>query len=74
MLNFQIRRRSGYMELTVLTDTVDASYVDSGLLDETECIQLAIELIYAAEQLLPAGTGEIQHNLSVEREKLEGGD
>uniref|UniRef100_A0A6M3LUY3 Uncharacterized protein n=1 Tax=viral metagenome TaxID=1070528 RepID=A0A6M3LUY3_9ZZZZ len=58
------------MELVVSTNNAN---MDSGLLDEEECIQLAIELIYAAEQLLPAGTGEIQHNLSVEREKL-GGD
>ena len=31
---------------------------------------MARELIYAAEQLLPAGFGEVEHNLSVEREKL----
>mgnify|MGYP006971852733 CR=1 FL=1 len=74
MLDFQVGNHSGYKSLNVSTDTVNESSVNSGLLDPQERISMAIELIYAAEQLLPAGTGGVEHNLSVEREKLEGGD
>jgi len=65
--NFDVKRNSMYMELTVITDNVNAS---SGLLDKQESIDLAKELIYAAEQLLPAETGEIEARLCKAREDL----
>jgi hypothetical protein len=65
---FNVKRNSTYMELIVTTNNVDIS---SGLLDEQESIDLAKELIYAAEQLLPAGTGEIENRLSDAREDLD---
>ena len=65
--DFSVKRNSTYMELIVKTDNVNAS---SGLLDEKESIDLAKELIYAAEQLLPAGTGEIERRLCEAREDL----
>ena len=64
---FDVRRNSTYMELVITTDNVNAS---SGLLDEQESISLAKELIYAAEQLLPAGTGDIERRLCEAREDL----
>ena len=66
-IEFNVRRNSTYLELIIITENVNYS---SGLLDESECIDMARELIYAAEQLLPAGFGEVEHNLSIEREKL----
>ena len=64
---FDVKRNSTYMELIVTTGNVNAS---SGLLDEQESIALAKELIYAAEQLLPAGTGEVERRLCEAREDL----
>ena len=66
-IGFDVKRNSTYLELIVTTDNIQAS---SGLLNETESVEMARELIYTAERLLPAGCGEIEHRLSVEREKL----
>ena len=65
--DFSVQRNSTYMELIIKTTNVNAS---SGLLDEKEAIDLAKELIYAAEQLLPAGTGDIEYRLCEAREDL----
>lgn len=64
---FNVKRNSTYMELVITTDNVKAS---SGLLDEQESINLAKELIYAAERLLPTGTGEIEFRLCEARNDL----
>lgn len=66
-MEFNVKRNSTYLELIVTCENVNAS---TGLLDEKESVAVAKELIYAAEQLLPAGTGEIEHQLSLAREKL----
>ena len=66
-IEFNVRRNSTYLELIIIADNINYS---SGLLDESESVYMARELIYAAEQLLPAGFGEVEHNLSIEREKL----
>ena len=66
-IEFDVKRNSTYLELTIIADNINYS---SGLLDESESVEMARELIYAAEQLLPAGFGKIEHNLSVERKKL----
>ena len=50
MVEFEVKRNSTYMELKIKGDNLDYS---SGLLDEKESVDLARELIYAAEQLLP---------------------
>ena len=65
--NFSVKRNSTYMELIITTDNVNAS---SGLLDERESVDLAKELVYAAEQLLPAGTGDVERRLCEAREDL----
>ena len=65
--DFSIRRNSTYMELIITMDNVNAS---SGLLDERESVDLAKELVYAAEQLLPAGTGDVEKRLCEAREDL----
>jgi len=67
MYEFKVRRNSTYMELIITADNINAT---SGLLDEKESISLAKELIYAAEQLLPAGTGAIERRLCEAREEL----
>ncbi len=67
MMIFKVRRIATYMELIV--DIGDVR-VSSGLLDELESINLAKDLIFTAEQLLPAGTGESEFNLSKIREGL----
>ena len=66
-ISFDVKRNSTYLELIVTTDNVHAS---SGLLDEIESAEMAKELIYTAERLLPSGYGEIEHRLSVVRKKL----
>ena len=65
--DFFVERNATYMELIVRTRSVNVS---SGLLDEKESIDLAKELIYAAEQLLPAETGDIERRLYEAREDL----
>ena len=65
--DFSVKRNTRYLELIVKTDNVTAS---SGLLDEKESIDLAKELIYTAEQLLPAGTGDIGKRLCKAMEDL----
>lgn len=67
-LTFEVRRNSTYMELIIFEDNFTRA--SSGLLDEQESIDLAKELIYAAEQLLPARTGEIEQALAEARERL----
>lgn len=66
-MEFNVKRNSTYLELVVTCENVNAT---TGLLDEKESVTVAKELIYAAEQLLPAGTGAIEHQLSSAREKL----
>ena len=65
---FGVSRNSTYLELLITATNVKVS---SGLLDEKESIEMAKELIYAAECLLPSGYGEIEQKLCIEREKLE---
>ena len=57
MVEFEVKRNSTYMELKIKGDNLDYS---SGLLDEKESVDLARELIYAAEQLLPAGYDKLK--------------
>jgi len=65
--DFSVKRNTRYIELIVKTDNVTASI---GLLDEEESIDLAKKLIYTAEQLLPAGTGDIEKRLCKARADL----
>ena len=64
---FNVKRNSVYTELIISTNDVNIS---SGLLDEKESIDLAKELIYAAERLLPPGAGEIESRLCAARKDL----
>jgi len=66
-MKFNVKRNSTYMELKIETDSVSMS---SGLLDVDECVEMARELISAAEDLLPAGYGEAEQRLSEIREDL----
>jgi len=66
-MDFEVKRNSTYMELIITCENVRAT---TGLLDEKESIDIAKDLIFAAERLLPAGTGEIEHGLRLAREKL----
>ena len=64
-MNIEIKRNSKYIELIITAENVNYS---SGLLDESECIEMAKKLIYAAECLMP--NSDIENNLCIEREKL----
>jgi len=64
---FEVNRYPPYVEFIVTTHNVKAS---SGTLDEDESIALALQLIYAAEILLPAGAGHIKKRLCDAREDL----
>ena len=67
-MEFNVRRNSIYKEMTVVSG--DAS-ITSGLLDVTEQIRLVIELISAAEDLLPVETNDAMYELSTIRTELE---
>ena len=69
-MEFDVKRNSIYLELTVKCDNVNAS---TGLLSEDEAINVAKELIFAAEQLLPASADKIQYQLASVTEGLERG-
>ena len=68
-MEFDVRRISIYLELTVKCDNVNAS---TGLLSEDEAINVAKELIFAAEKLLPTSAYENECQLALAREGLEG--
>ena len=67
-MEFNVRRNSIYKEMTVVSG--DAS-ITSGLLDVPEQIRLVIELISAAEDLLPVETNDAMYELSTIRTELE---
>ncbi len=52
MLNFEIRYNSGYKYLKVQTCNGE---LEVGLLNEGEQLQVVLQLLYAAERLLPEG-------------------
>ena len=54
-MEINIKRYFTYMEMEI---TANDMIYNTGLLDENESIELAKELIYAAEMLLPGGLGE----------------
>jgi hypothetical protein len=66
-MDFEVKRDSPYNELIIRHENIVAS---TGLLDKKESIDIARELIYTAEQLLPAGTEDIEDQLRLAREKL----
>lgn len=66
-MKINIKRNSQYNEMEITT--TDMVY-STGLLDEKESIELAKELIYAAEMLLPAQLDDHEFRLSVVREDL----
>ena len=67
MMEFNVKRKAEYMELTVITEDAD---VRSGLLDKGDALYLAKELIYSAEKLLPEGVEDIKQRLCDAREEL----
>lgn len=72
-MDFEVKRESSYMEMIVTNSNnalgADVS-VNSGLLNRKEAAGLAIELIYTAERLLPAITGDIENRLREARSEL----
>ena len=60
-IEFSVQRHSKYLELVVTAEGYRS--ISSGLLDENEAKEYAKELIYAAEKLLPAGTGDVEFRL-----------
>lgn len=64
---FEVKRNSPYKELTIIAGNVTVS---SGLLDEQESIEMAKELISAAEELLPEEMNDIENKLYKIRESL----
>jgi len=67
-LDFKVEKAARYFELIVEAENVRAH---SGLLDEIEAVEVAGELIYAAECLLPAKHSEDEQRLCIIRERLE---
>ena len=66
-IEFSVQSHSKYLEFVV---TAEGYRISSGLLDENEAKEYAKELIYAAEKLLPAGTGDVEFRLYKAREDL----
>ena len=66
-MEINIERASTYMAVRV---TGGDAVIYSGLLDEHESIELAQELIFAAESLLPAECGQEEFQLSQVRDSL----
>lgn len=60
-MEIDIRRASGYLEMIVAHDE---TALHCGLLNESESIEMAGKLILAAEELLPAGYGKAELELS----------
>ena len=71
MIQLNIRALSKYNEISVKYDAIS---FDSGLLDEKESMQQAVEFLSAAEDLLPPGDSRIEHlykvRLSIDRDIL----
>jgi len=59
-----------FATLVGLTVSVDNAEIVSGLMDRYGAIDMAKDLIYAAECLLPPGTAEYEQRLSAVREDL----
>ena len=68
-IEFNVKSNQKYLEL--LIDSSNMNY-STGLMDENEAIELAVELIYTAECLLPYKFVEIERALEIAREKLNG--
>lgn len=67
MINLDVEKNSIYRELII--EGAD-SQMTSGLLDEKEALDIAKELIGAAEGLLPSDYNEQESALSLIRENL----
>ncbi len=67
-MEFQVTK---YIKYKTLYISHCNTRVDSGLLDNEETIDLAIELILTAEDLLPPGYEETETKLCHAREDLE---
>lgn len=67
-MEINIRRASAYLEMII---THCETTLHCGLLDESESIGMAESLIFAAEELLPAGYGDAELKLSEIRLSLE---
>ena len=70
MTDFSVRRSAGYQDLII---TAGDMTIHTGLLDDAESLQVAIQLISAAEDLLPVRYENRERELIAIREALKGG-
>lgn len=67
MLDITVERNGGYKQV-IISEML--AKIHTGLLDEKEATQAAIDFISAAEELLPMGM-DAEEELSIIREALE---
>ena len=67
MIALSVKRNSNYKELEV--NGADSSF-STGLLDEAESIDVAKQLISAAEDLLPSGYDDEDRELQAVRNRI----